>query len=453
MLGVLAAMFWLVSPCFAQTEPRLALVIEQEAYSGSFSRIEKAPEEANLIESALRQIGFTVTRRSNLTKNGLATALSSFRADLEQAGPQAVGFVYYTGHGAQHPGTGDSFLLGVNTPELRAASDLFVYGLDMRSQRDGFAATGAKAVFLVFDACRNIPAFSDFKANVKGITRVEARPDMLIAYATSLNDVAEEGVYAPILAEELVRTGQTADVAFGAAQRRVANRTGRGQLPWMDNLLYNEVCFAGCAAVFSREDQKMAAKLYDDAVAATENEQFKEATEYLQKACDLKYAMACNDLGGTYWDGVTGVEQDLEKAANYIKQACSLSFHKACVNLGIMYQEGEYFQQDYGKSKELYESACRGGVYFGCRNLGRLYEMGWGVAKDLLVARELYEKACDSNLGIGCHDLGELYENGVPVSEGENPDAIYYYEKGCALGDLLSCSKLIDYKRFSQPTE
>lgn len=74
---------------------------------------------------------------------------------------------------------------------------------------------------------------------------------MLIAFSTSLNDLAQEGVYAPILAEEIRRAGQTAESAFSAAQRRVAVATGRKQLPWTNNLLYNEVCFAGCTPAAS----------------------------------------------------------------------------------------------------------------------------------------------------------------------------------------------------------
>ena len=240
-MGMLA--FLMAATAIAET--RLALVIEQQDYSGALSDVTSAPQEADEIQAALQQTGFTVTRKTNLNRKALDWALSDFRAMLEQAGPDAVGFVYYTGHGAQHPRTGDSYLLGVNA-RLNSASDFAAYGLDMKSQRDGFAATGAKAVFLVFDACRNIPAVPGYKANTKGLNRVEARADMLIAYATSLGDVAEEGIYAPILAEELVRSGQSAETAFINAQRRVATQTGRTQLPWTNNLLYNEVCFAGC---------------------------------------------------------------------------------------------------------------------------------------------------------------------------------------------------------------
>ncbi len=235
----------LAAPAFARAPARLALIIEQTNYSGDLSRVALAKSEADHIDKALKSTGFKITRKSDLTKSGLEDVLGEFRAALEASGPDTIAFVYYTGHGVQHPQSGDSYLLGIDA-RLKSASDLAVYGLDLASQRDGFAATGAQAIFLVFDACRNVPALTGFKGNKKGIGRVEAEPDMLIAYSTRLNDVAEEGVYAPILAEELARPGQTAETAFTAAQRRVQQSTARKQRPYTDMDLSNEVCFAGC---------------------------------------------------------------------------------------------------------------------------------------------------------------------------------------------------------------
>ncbi len=226
-------------------EIRLGLVISQTDYSGDLSKVLSAKGEADQIASALTATGFDVTRAHDLTKADLKSALNDFRRKVDQAGPDAVAFIYYTGHGAQHPESGDSYLLGIDT-ELVSASDLAVYGLDMQTQRDGFAATSAKAVFLVFDACRNVPGLQGFKSGTKGLSRIEAAPDMLIAYATGIGDVAKEGVYAPVLAEELQKPGQKAEDAFAAAQRRVAGRTNRSQLPWTNNLLYNEFCFSTC---------------------------------------------------------------------------------------------------------------------------------------------------------------------------------------------------------------
>lgn len=234
--------------CHAQgPETRLALVIDQSDYSGNLSRIDLAMWEADLMQNALRTTGFDVTRASNLTRRELQNTLDDFRKRIERSGRNTVAFVYYTGHGVQHPSTRDSYVLGIDA-RLNTASDLAVYGLSIGTQRDGFSSTGAKAVFLVFDACRNLPSIPGFKARMKGLARVDASTDMLIAFSTSLNDVAAEGAYAPVLAKEITRSGQSAESAFAATQRKVASATQRRQLPWTNNLLYNEICFAGCNA-------------------------------------------------------------------------------------------------------------------------------------------------------------------------------------------------------------
>ncbi|MCA8905363.1 MAG: caspase family protein [Hyphomonas sp.] len=261
-MGIFRKSLWLIwtclvliaAPVFAD-EIRLALVIDQTNYQNAneLSQVAGASREADLVESALRDTGFNVIRVSDRTRNQLINALDDFRIRLEQAGPEAVGFVYYTGHGAQHPQTHSSYLLGTDA-RLRAASDLAAYGIDLEAQRDGFAATGAKAVFLVFDACRNVVAGSGFKANVKGMSRIEADADMLIAYSTDLDDVAQEGIYAPILAEEIRRQGQPAETLFANVQKRVAQTTGFRQKPWFNPRLYKQVCFAGCSSAFAGEE-------------------------------------------------------------------------------------------------------------------------------------------------------------------------------------------------------
>lgn len=247
ILLLVAAAFFLNNSAFAQVkEIRHALVISQTDYSHGFSPVTSAENEGRLIEKALSATGFTVMRASDLSRARLEEVLAEFRAKLSAVGPDAIGFVYYTGHGVQHPKNQDSYLLGIDA-DLQNLSDLPRFGVDMKSLTTQFAAIEAKAVFLVFDACRNTPPIPGFKANAKGIGAIEPRYGMLVAFSTGPNALAQEGIYAPILAEEIKRFGQTADAAFAATQRRVAFATGRRQLPWSNNLLYETICFAGCA--------------------------------------------------------------------------------------------------------------------------------------------------------------------------------------------------------------
>lgn len=234
----------LASPA-GKDEVRIALVIGQSRYRArALSTVEKAYEEAATIQSALVNANFDVTVRTDLNKAELTKEVANFRRKLEKYGSRGVGFVYYTGHGVQHPASRQSYLLGVEA-DLQSASDIVAYGLSIEQIRDNFEATRAGAIFLVFDACRNMPAFSGYKSSIKGLTRVEPADNMLIAYSTALGTVAREGVFAPVLAEELRREGRLAEAAFTAAQRRIAFETSQKQKPWSDNRLYSAVCLMG----------------------------------------------------------------------------------------------------------------------------------------------------------------------------------------------------------------
>lgn len=230
--------------------PRLALVITQTAYNGeTISRVVKAEEEGKLIGDALTDIGFNVTYAPDNSRQKLVEVLENFRNELKAAGPQAVAFVYYTGHGIQHPQEMDNYLLGIDT-NLATAEDIRKFGVSLTEQRDLLHTAGARAVFLVFDACRNIPRDlkdtsrpAGYVPQTKGLRVVKPTFGMLVAYATKEGEFAEEGIYAPILAEELRVPNQIIEQAFVNSKYRVASKTGNNQLPYNESEIYEGLCF------------------------------------------------------------------------------------------------------------------------------------------------------------------------------------------------------------------
>ncbi|WP_031230176.1 caspase family protein [Asticcacaulis sp. YBE204] len=235
----------MAAPAAAQV--KLALVIDQVAYRGNLSPLAGADTEAGEVAASLTAVGFTVTRASNLTKQGLATTFREFRRKVS-ATPGAVAFIYYTGHGSRDPASdaNDNYLLGVDS-ELTTASDLPEFGVPLSDLNEQFSATGAKAVIMVIDACRTTPTFG--KAGSKGLVPVTASTNTLIAYATDTGDVADVGVYAPILAQEIRRSGQDVTQVFSRVQILVSKKTQNKQRPWSNNRLYDQICLASCDVV------------------------------------------------------------------------------------------------------------------------------------------------------------------------------------------------------------
>lgn len=221
------------------TGPRFALVISQTKYDGSrLSRIESAEAEGDVIAGALKQLNFDVDREHDLKTGGLRNSLDAFRRRLASAGSDAVGFIYYTGHGVQHPNFDTNYLLGVDA-ELKDITDLGAYGVNLTEQRDAFRMLKTAGVFLVFDACRNVPALvKSAGSSTKGLRRLDPLEGMLVAYSTSAGEVAVEGRYAPILAKELVKPNRKIETAFTEAKDKVAQATGGGQRPYNESRIY-----------------------------------------------------------------------------------------------------------------------------------------------------------------------------------------------------------------------
>ncbi len=442
-------LIWLaiLAVCFsfsATAEQRLALVIHQQDYSGELSDVTLAPKEAQQMVSALEAVGFAVSTGANLTKAELDETLDDFRVELELAGSNAIGFIYYTGHGAQDPRTGTSYLLGVNT-KLRVSSDFARYGINLKDQRDAFGATGAKAVFMVFDACRNTPAIEGFKASMKGLNRVEASPEMLIAYSTSLGDLAQEGVYAPILAEEIRQGGQSAEQAFLNAQKRVARETGNAQKPWSDFLLYSDVYFAGevqptepsRAGGIDQETADAAYSLGDDAYYA---ENYSVAYRQYKVACDGGNALGCNDVGYIYSNGLGLLEDDAE-ARKYYKRACDMGRALGCKNFATLLNNGHGGAENDQLARTYYTIACDGGNADACSSLADLYEAGDGGSQDSAIARLFTEKACTLGSSEGCFQLGRIYKNGDLVAQ-DIEKANEFYTMACEGGNASGCTNL-----------
>jgi hypothetical protein len=235
----------LVIPAAAeQTGPRLALVISQTRYSHGFTPVLSAKSEGDMIERALHQVNFTVHRANDRSARQLQKSLDDFRHEVAEKGPTAIAFVYYTGHGIRDPGSDDSYMLGIDA-RLRSRADLATYGVKLSAERDKLRDLGTRAVFLVFDACRDTPTVPGFKSGTKGLARLLPAKDMLVAYATGLGDVAKEGLYAPVLAEELVQAGQKATAAFHDTADDVHTASRGTQTPHMESSV-TLVCFVSC---------------------------------------------------------------------------------------------------------------------------------------------------------------------------------------------------------------
>ena len=122
--------------------------------------------------------------------------------------------------------------------------------------------------------------------------------------------------------------------------------------------------------------------------------EFLTAVVYFRKACDLKLASGCFDLADSY-------ERLSERGKDYdflrvYQKACDLKYDLACRRAGEIYLGGIGTPRDTAKGVEYLGRACGISDYEACDTLAGFYEKGAdGIAKDAARSRKYRERARD----------------------------------------------------------
>ena len=85
-----------------QTEPRIALVIGNASYARG--ALPTALNDAGLVAEALRSIGFEIVEGANLRQADMLKSFRDFIDKVQAAGPDALAFIYFSGHGLAFEG-------------------------------------------------------------------------------------------------------------------------------------------------------------------------------------------------------------------------------------------------------------------------------------------------------------------------------------------------------------
>jgi uncharacterized caspase-like protein len=243
----------LVTPWRVQAaESRLAVLIGNQGYNDKVGRLKNAHHDVALVDAALRKVGFKTTLIRDAGYKAIDTELRRHIRDLRQAGKGAIGFVYYSGHGAADPDTQINYLIPVDVPSADDA-ELWTNSLELGEIVTRLRDQSPDAThFVVFDACRDELQLTRSGKKAlgleKGFVPVGSVSGVMIAYATAPGSTASDagaggGHYANVLAEEIVRPGIEAVTMFRNVHLRVQQAIG--QDPWLSFPTLPAVYFAG----------------------------------------------------------------------------------------------------------------------------------------------------------------------------------------------------------------
>lgn len=310
---LLASIFATIASAMAQEPARIALLIGNQAYDASVGVLQNPYNDIRVVGAALRQQGFEVLPEvKDGRRSAILGAVRQLRDRLISAGAGAVGFVYYSGHGAAEVDTGINYLIPVDAKQP-GSSEFWDDSLkldDILKLLDG--ARGA-AKFIVFDACRNelrVPA----KSTTKGLVPVAEQQGMLIAYATAPGRTASDqgqasGPFAAALAAELVKPGLDHLNLFQNVKEAVLASTKGVQQPWINDGLARRVQLTrAVSAQVEPRSTGTASNPQSEAALAWATTQNSTSIAVLQ-------AFAKRHAGSTYADMAEARIQELRSAS------------------------------------------------------------------------------------------------------------------------------------------
>src|SRR6185369_16377860 len=245
---------------------RVALVIGNGKYASA--PLVNSVNDSRAMAQSLREMGFTVIERENITSKQIPSTLREFRTSLT---PGSVALFFYAGHGLQIKGT--NYLPAVDA-EINSEDDVPMQSIDLNRVLDILGESKTRLNLLFLDACRNNPYARSMRSGVAGLAKVDAPSGTLISFATRPGSTASDGSGGHgVYTEQLLGQMREPNVPVEQVLKRVGasvKRATRGaQEPWMEGSIEGDFYFrgGGAAAVASGPVDPLALELaYWDSV-------------------------------------------------------------------------------------------------------------------------------------------------------------------------------------------
>ncbi len=184
-----AACMALLISCAPAFSARLALVIGNDNYN-SITPLSKAANDSIAIAQTLQDVGFTVTRLTNLTRRQMNLSIYKFTSKI-QKGDEVL--FYYAGHGIAVRNT--NYILPTDFPDVRPGGEDLVASeaLSINQILNNIQRRGAKTNIIILDACRSNPFPKTNNRSLgseAGLVRMEPAPGTFILFSAGYRQAA-----------------------------------------------------------------------------------------------------------------------------------------------------------------------------------------------------------------------------------------------------------------------
>ena len=153
LLIAVFAIIVIATPTLAKK--RFALLIGNSAYPSTIGKLKNPKNDVTVVAQALKQVGFKTEVVEDAGLGRIQFALNRHIRRLRRAGRGAVGFLYYSGHGAADQLTKVNYLIPVDA-QANNSVELWDSSLPLYQIKQSLSQQAANADhFIIFDACRN----------------------------------------------------------------------------------------------------------------------------------------------------------------------------------------------------------------------------------------------------------------------------------------------------------
>lgn len=221
-------------------ESRIALVIGNSDYKSS--PLSNSVNDARDMAQRLKELGFDVIERENLSTRQIGPMLREFRAKLA---PDSVALFFYAGHGLQVKGV--NYFPAVDA-QISGEDDVSLQSLDLSKILELFEQSKTRLNLVFLDACRNNPFARSFRSASNGLAKVEAPSGTLISFATRPGSVASDGegrngLYTEKLLLAMNESGQPIEATLKRVVGSVKAASKGAQEPWMEGSIEGDFYF------------------------------------------------------------------------------------------------------------------------------------------------------------------------------------------------------------------
>jgi TPR repeat protein len=444
--------------------PQVALVIGNGSYLSA--PLSNPVNDSRLMAQALRESGFLVVERHNLSQNEMRQAVREFGDALQKNG---TALFYYAGHGVQLKGR--NFLIPVSA-DIRHEDEIEDQSVDANLVLAKMDSAKSRFNVVILDACRNNPFAKGFRIAATGLAPMDAPSGTLVAFSTAPGQVAEDGeggsgLYTRNLLINMRTPGLRLEDVFKRTRGAVRAESDGRQIPWESSSLESDFYFQPpeADAVRSTADTESLqppvslAALQANAVPSSVRHSASALAPLQAQGAPFRVPSFVDSSGpapGTLQakaapSPAQSLSDDSAPAPSTVQAnappsptqfridnaAPATAGGRAMRNDGSNEMIAAYRRSDYALANRLARQLAERGHALAQSYLGEMYRLGRGAQASYPEALQWYRRAAEQGNVAAQEWVGKIYFAGLGIPR-DYPEALKWFRRAADQGSSVA---------------